>query len=461
MDVLEQLRQSARVTVRRDGVPDPEGRCVLYWMQRAQRSIDNPALDVAIAAGNALGLPVVAFLGVIPSYPHGNVRHYAFLADGVPALAAGLARRNVGFVLRAHPDHSLRRIVEELRPALVVGDENPLRETEAWRVRAAEKLRLPLWTVDADVIVPTRLYGKEQFSARTIRPRLRARLAEFLVRPVDEPARVRFVPPPGLLALDPLKPFLGGLSLDRSVPPVPRRGGQEAALEALRRFVAERLDGYAAARGLPELAATSGLSPYLHFGHLGPRTLAIAIEDADAPAADKEAFLEQLIVRRELAINFVRYNPRYDRVEGCEPWARYTLNHHARDKRPRVLSLEQLERGESPDPLWNAAQREMVLSGWMHGYVRMYWAKKLLEWCPRVEDAYAVAVRFNDKYELDGRDPNGYAGIAWAIGGKHDRAWGPERPIFGKIRYMSLQSTSRKFDAKAYMARVGAMVRGS
>src|SRR4051812_14416142 len=191
VDVLEQLRQSPRVTVRRDGAHDPEGRCVLYWMQRAQRSVDNPALDVAIAAGNALGLPVVAFLGVVPNYPHANLRHYAFLAGAVPDLAAGLGRRNVGFVLRAYPDHSLRRVVEELRPALVVGDENPLRETEAWRVRAAGKLRVPLWTVDADVIVPTRLLGKEQFSARIIRPRLHARLDEFLVRPVDEPARMR------------------------------------------------------------------------------------------------------------------------------------------------------------------------------------------------------------------------------------------------------------------------------
>ena len=190
MDDLEQLKQSPRVTVRRDGAPDPEGRCVLLWVQRAQRSLDNPALDTAIAAGNALGLPVVAFLGVMPSYPRGNWRHYQFLVDGVPDLAAGLAARNVGFVLRRHPDHSLLRVAEELRPALVIGDENPLRETEAWRVRAAEKLRVPLWTVDADVIVPTRLLGREQFSARVMRPRLQARLAQFLVASPEDKARV-------------------------------------------------------------------------------------------------------------------------------------------------------------------------------------------------------------------------------------------------------------------------------
>src|SRR3954452_24640488 len=149
---INELKRAPRVTIRKDDAPDPGGRCVLYWMQRAQRATDNPALDVAIAAGNALGLPVVVFLGVLPTYPHANLRHYAFLADGMPALATGLARRNVGFVLRAHPDHSLYRAAEELRPALVVGDENPLRDTERWRAHAAAHLRVPLWTVDADVI---------------------------------------------------------------------------------------------------------------------------------------------------------------------------------------------------------------------------------------------------------------------------------------------------------------------
>ena len=457
---LQTLEQSSRVTVRRGGAPDPEGRCVVYWMQRAQRAADNPALDVAVDVANELGLPLVVFLGIVPFFPHANLRHYAFLADGMPELAAGLSRRNIGLVLRVHPDHSLLRLVEELRPAMVIGDENPLRETERWRVRAAEQLRVPLWTVDADVVVPTRLLGKEQFSARTIRPRLQAQLDQFMVRSLDEPARVAWTPPPGLHSLDPRRPLLGNLSVDRSVAPVRIRGGAELAATALADFIRLRLGGYGTARSAPELAATSRLSPYLHFGQLGPRTVALAIRDADAPQADKDAFLEQLIVRRELAINFVRYNPGYDRLDGCEPWARYSLKHHARDRRPRALTLEQLERAESPDPLWNAAQREMMVSGWMHGYVRMYWAKKLLEFCRSVEDAFSVAVALNDKYELDGRDPNGYAGIAWALGGKHDRAWGPERPIFGKIRYMSLASTSRKFDAKAYIARVDAMARG-
>jgi deoxyribodipyrimidine photo-lyase len=458
---IEQLKRNARITVRRDGAHDSYGRCVLYWMQRAQRSTDNPALDAAVAVGNALGLPVVVFLGVMPSFPHGNWRHYQFLVDGLPDLAAGLAARRVGFVLRRFPEHQLARIVDELRPALVIGDENRLRETEAWRVRAAELLTVPLWTVDADVVVPTLLLGKEQFSARVMRPRLRAHFSEFLTPSADEPARVAWTPPPDLLSLDPAAPLLdAGFPLDRSVAPVRLPSGERAAAAALHAFVDERLRGYDAGRAQPQRAATSRLSAYLHFGQLGPRRVALAVRDADVPSVDRDALLEQLIVRRELAINYCRYNADYDRLAGCEPWARHTLHHHARDRRPLRLTRDQIERGESPDKLWNAAQHEMVVSGFMHGYLRMYWAKKLLEWCPTVDEAFAVAVELNDRWELDGRDPNGYAGIAWALGGKHDRAWGPERPIFGKIRYMSFASTSRKFDSKAYIARVEALARG-
>jgi deoxyribodipyrimidine photo-lyase len=211
------------------------------------------------------------------------------------------------------------------------------------------------------------------------------------------------------------------------------------------------LTNYATNRNHPELDATSQLSPYLHFGQIGPRTIALAIDKADAPLHDRQAFLEEMIVRRELAINFVRYNPRFRTLKSIEPWARRTLSEHRGDKRTYLYSEKQLENAETHDPLWNAAQRQMVTSGWMHGYLRMYWAKKILEWSRTAEAAYAVCVRLNDRYELDGRDPNGYAGIAWAIGGKHDRAWGPERPVYGKIRYMSFASTSRKFNSRAYI----------
>ena len=242
------------------------------------------------------------------------------------------------------------------------------------------------------------------------------------------------------------------LHIDRSVSCAAKfRGGTDVALGALRGFVRDRLCAYASRRNKPEFDGTSQLSPYLHFGQIGPHTVALAIRGAAAQARDRDAFLEELIVRRELAVNFVRYNPRFRRLASVEPWARRTLSEHARDKRACLYTEKQLANAETQDVLWNAAQRQMVISGWMHGYMRMYWTKKILEWSPSAAEVYDICVRLNDRYELDGRDPNGYAGVACAIGGKHDRAWGPERPVYGKIRYMSFASTSRKFDSCAYI----------
>jgi len=455
---LDELSRNPRVTVRRSGPPDPEGKCVVYWMQRGQRAIDNPALDFAIEAANCLRKPLVVFFGLVPFYPHANLRHYTFLVQGIPDLARRLERRGAGLVLRRFPDHHLVKFCEEVRPCLVVGDENPLRETERWRVRAAERLRVPLWTVDADVIVPSRLLEKEHYAARTIRPRIREHLDEFLAPPANPKAEIAWQQPQSVASLPSHFDFLEGFPIDRSVEPnATSRGGTDEALHALSRFVRHRLKGYAVERNRPEIEGTSQLSPYLHFGQIGPHTIATMVKHADALRADRDAFLEELIVRRELAVNFVRFNPRYDRLDSCEPWALRTLKEHRRDGREHVYSERQIENAETHDPLWNAAQKQMVLGGWMHGYLRMYWAKKILEWTPSPEEAFDIAVRLNDRYELDGRDPNGYAGVAWAIGGKHDRAWGPERPYFGKIRYMSYQSTSRKFDSKRYIKQVEAM----
>ncbi len=454
MDSIETLSHDSRVTVRRAGLPDPRGDCVVYWMQRTQRAADNSALETAIHVANELKKPVVAFLAPVPFYPRANLRHYRFLAQGIPDIAEGLAARGVGFVLRAYPEHSLLKFCQEVRPAMVIGDENPMREPEQWRVKVAESLRVPLWTVDADVIVPTKLLLKEQFAARTIRPRIHALLPQFLVRQKNSKAHVRWIRPRRLPALSPQEDFVAGWKLDRSIQPVSGwHGGNRQALQALREFVTRRLGDYPEARNHPEQNGTSQLSPFLHFGHIGPLTVALAVELSDAPARAKAAFLEQMIVRRELAVNFVRFNPAYDSMECLEPWARRSLSEHARDRRAVLYSEEQLEHGMTHDPLWNAAQKQMVLMGWMHNYLRMYWAKKILEWSPSVGAAYQRAVQLNDRYELDGRDPNGYAGIAWAMVGKHDRAWS-ERPVYGKIRYMSLASTGRKFDSKQYIEQI-------
>jgi len=456
MDEISRLASNARVTVRRDGAPNPDGKCVVYWMQRAQRALDNPALEVAVQAANVLRKPCVVFFAPVPFYPHANLRHYCFLSQGIPSIATAMKKRGIGFVFRRYPDHHLLKFCEQVRPALVVGDENPMREPEHWRKVVAAQLRIPFWTVDADVIVPSKLLLKEQYGAYTARPRIRRLLPEFLEPVGNTRAKVAWKAPRGLQSLSPDTGLTAGWQLDRSVQPVSGiSGGTEQALKRLKNFIRNDLANYPFDRNKPERDGTSRLSAYLHFGHIGPHTVALAVQKAKAPKAAKEAFLEQLIVRRELAINFVRFNPDYDNFESGTPWAHKSLVEHAGDPR-KIYSERQLEEAQTHDPLWNAAQRQMVVTGFMHNYVRMYWAKKILEWSKTPARAYQIAVYLNDKYELDGRDPNGYAGIAWAIVGKHDRPWF-ERPIFGKIRYMSFNSTSKKFDSKRYIQQMEAL----
>jgi len=453
MGEIDRLSSNARVTVRRAGEPDPDGKCVVYWMQRAQRALDNPALEVAVQAANALGKPCVVFFAPVPFYPHANLRHYHFLNQGIPAIADGLKKRGIGFVLRRFPGHHLLKFCAEVRPALVVGDENPMREPEHWRAKATEQLRVPFWTVDADVIVPSKLLMKEQYGAYTARPVIRRLLPEFMQPVGNSRVKAEWVPPRGLKSLEPDTDITEGWKLDRSVPPVnDTLGGTDQALKRLKSFIRTGLANYPVDRNKPELDGTSRLSAYLHFGHIGPHTVALAVQKADAPKVAKEAYLEQLIVRRELAINFVRFNHDYDNFESGAAWAHKSLAEHAGDPR-KIYSERQLEEAQTHDPLWNASQIQMVKTGFMHNYMRMYWAKKILEWSKTPAWAFQTAVHLNDKYELDGRDPNGYAGIAWAIVGKHDRPWF-ERPVFGKIRYMSFNSTSKKFDSKRYIAKM-------
>jgi deoxyribodipyrimidine photo-lyase len=454
MKTLEHITSDPRVTVRRPGIPEPGGRCVVYWMQRAQRALDNPALDVAVEAANVLEQPVVIFFAPVPFYPHANLRHYAFLAQGIADTAERARKRGIGFVLRRYPEHSLLRFCQEVKASLVVGDENPMREPNHWRDLAAKKLTLPLWTVDADVIVPSKLLEKEQYAARIIRPRLKQRLKEFLTPQFNIKAKTEWAKPRGLESL----PDDGSLELterwkdlDGSVQPVNSfRGGTNEALNLVRDFVTHKLGHYPERHGKPEIDGTSRLSPYLHFGHIGPHTIVRAVEESKAPRAAKDDYLDQLITWRELSINFVHFNPLYDSIESAPDWAHRTLSQHAHDQRPVAYSREQLEHAETHDDLWNAAQKQMLHAGWMHNYMRMYWAKKILEWSASPAVAYQTAVYLNDKYFLDGRDPNGYAGIAWSIAGKFDRPWF-DRPIFGTIRYMSGNAAAKKFDADKYI----------
>jgi deoxyribodipyrimidine photo-lyase len=453
---LRELSEDARVTVRRSGEPESEGRCVVYWMQRAQRGRDNHAVDVAVRAANELGLPLVVYFAAISNFPNANLRHYAFLNQGLPDIEEDLAERNIAFVMRRAPNVSHERLFADVGAAMVIGDENPMREPERWRRELASRLKIPFWTVDADVVVPSKLIERAQYGAYTIRPRIQRLLPEFLGPYENAKAEREWKRPKGFQADDVREDITRGWKdLDHSVLPVEAwQGGTHAAMRRLRHFVEKMLRDYEQTRNRPELDGTSCLSPYLHFGHVGPLTIALAVEAAVKKdrtlRGARDAFYNELIVWRELAVNFVRYTEKYDSPECAEPWAKQTLAEHARDEREYLYSLPQLEGAKTHDDLWNAAQTQMVRQGWMHNVMRMYWAKKILEWTPDVKTAMRFAVHLNDKYFLDGRDPNGYAGIAWSMVGKFDRAWG-ERAVFGKIRYMSGASTGRKFDSKRYM----------
>jgi deoxyribodipyrimidine photo-lyase len=454
---LARLANQPRVLIRRAGAPRKNARCVVYWMQRAMRIQDNPALDIAIETANLLGLPVVVFFGVIPNYPHANLRHYHFLAQGLRDVAADAAERGVGFVVRRPPENRLDAFLDEVNAALLIGDENPSRETERWRRALSARLKIPYWTVDADVVVPSRVFGRSFVLLHHFRPRLQAELPKYLLKTRDLAPLCTWKPdkPPASYPLDG-DLTAGFRGLDRTVNPVDTfTGGTHAARKQLRHFVRAGLKDYEKNRNRPEVDGTSRLSPYLHFGNIGPLTIALAVEAAVrrgwAARTAADSFLDQLIAWRELSVLFVRHEPNYDNWECAAPWARQSLIDHARDPRHRY-TLPQLEHAATGDDLWNAAQRQMVETGWMHNYMRMYWAKKILEWAPDAATAFDWAVLLNDRYQLDGRDPNGYAGIAWAIVGRHDRPWF-NRPVFGLIRPMSGASLARKFDAETYIRR--------
>src|SRR5271165_1132645 len=458
-EFLRRLAANPRVTVRRPGPPLPGGKCVVYWMQRAQRGIDNPALDLAIEIANELGLPLIVYFSAISNFPHANLRHYAFLNQGFADIEEDLAERNVSFIVRRPPENSLDALLSEVGASMLIGDENPCREPERWRRVLAKRLTLPFWTVDADAAVPSSLFPKHQYMLHIMRPRLYAELPKYLVASKRTKAKKAWSRPRDFESFGVKDDVTAGWkNFDRSVKPVDSfTGGTHAAFKRLKHFVAHGLADYATQRNHPEVDGTSQLSPYLHFGHISPVTIALAVEEAlsrgGVTQAARDSFLNELIGWRELSVNFVKYVPNYDSIECAPEWAQKTLREHARDKRDPMYPLEQLERAETYDDLWNAAQTQMVRTGWMHTTSGMNGARKILEWAPNPALAWEFAVILNDKYELDGRDPNGYNGIAWAMGGVHDRPWF-DRPIFGTVRYMSGASTGKKFDSRRYIRQV-------
>ncbi len=435
--------------------PVAKGAYVLYWMQASQRAEYNHALEYAIERGNALGLPVVVFFGLTEHFPEANRRHYLFMLEGLAGVERALRDRRLKLVVRrGSPEKELLPLAHQA--ALVVVDGGYLGIQRQWRTYAAERLECPLVEVESDVVIPLQVASfKEEYSAATLRRRITPHLPRFLQPLAAREPRISSldVDLAGVSVADP-EALCASLALDRSVPPSKYfRGGTDEAKKWLSLFLEQKLDHYGDLRNDPSSDSLSHLSPYLHFGQISPLYVALQVSQTQSPGAAH--FMEELVVRRELSINFVSRNAAYDSFSALPPWAQATLRKHSGDARPYIYSLEELEAGRTHDPYWNAAQREMVITGKMHGYMRMYWGKKILEWSPAPEEAFRRCLYLNNKYELDGRDPNGFAGVAWCFG-KHDRPWG-ERPVFGLVRYMSETGLRRKFDMEAYVRRVEAI----
>lgn len=436
------------------GIPQ-SGQYVLYWMQQAQRTAYNHALEYAIEQANALCLPLVACFVLTDRFPEANLRHYAFMVEGLQELTQPLQDKGVQFVLRKG---NVPRTVVNLATdaALLVTDMGYLRIQREWRKKVAESVTCPFFIVESDIVVPVRVASsKEEFAARTLRPKLLRQRDRFL-KPVSENRCQYGNVHVSIQSLDITQhnELLQELHRESAIPPVNTfRGGQTAAKHRLNTFIHEQLWDYHRSSNDPARGCQSHLSPYLHFGHISPVEIALEVMQADVPQEAQEAFLEQLIIRRELSINFVYYNSQYDSYEGALPeWALKSFTQHQKDARPYLYTLPQMEKGETHDAYWNAAQKEMVLTGKMHNYMRMYWGKKIIEWSETPEEAFQTMLFLNNTYELDGRDPNGFTGVAWCFG-KHDRPW-KERSVFGKVRYMNAAGLDRKFDMSAYIKRI-------
>jgi deoxyribodipyrimidine photo-lyase len=443
-----------RVSVLKDVEPDQDRKYVLYWMQQSQRAAGNPALEYAVRAANELELPVIVGFGLTDRYPDANERHFAFMLEGLSETATALAKRRIKTVARfGSPANVAAELAREA--ALVVCDRGYLRHQRQWREQLVENCSVRVVQVEGDVVVPVEhASDKREWAARTLRPKVNAHRETFVRALSATPVRkssLRLQVHGDCDLRDGTK-LLARMDVDRSVRRVDRfRGGRIEARKRLTAFLRTGLVGYADARNDPSQPQASELSPYLHFGQISPVEIAMKVQRSRGSSArDKEAYLEELVTRRELAINFVYFTPDYDTYECLPDWARTTLKQHKPDKRKTIYTRSELEAAETHDPYWNAATKEMLATGYMHNHMRMYWGKKILEWSKTPEYAYDTVLHLNNRYFLDGRDPSSYSNVAW-IFGLHDQAW-KERPIFGKVRYMNAGGLERKFDIDAYVS---------
>jgi deoxyribodipyrimidine photo-lyase len=425
-----------------------KGQYVIYWMQSSQRTEFNHALEYAILRANELSQPLIVFFGLTGSFPEGNARHYHFMLEGLREVKLALRGRKILFVIQAiTPPAGVAALAK--KASLVVVDRGYLRIQREWRLTAASIIDCPLIQVESDVVVPLEEASqKEEYSAATLRSKLKKQALKFL-HPLDqyELKKSSLDMDFDTIQLEDIQQTISSLNLMQSATPVNMfLGGTSQAELYLDKFLRSGLERYPEERNDPNSGVQSNLSAYLHFGQISPLYLALKVLEIGDPGGD--SFLEEMIIRRELATNYVFYNPAYDTFEGLPEWSQKSLKAHSKDTREVTYSPSQFEKAATHDKYWNAAQREMLLNGKMHGYMRMYWGKKILEWSENPVEAFKIALYLNNKYELDGRDPNGFAGVSWCFG-KHDRPW-PERPVFGNIRYMNAAGLKRKFDADLY-----------
>jgi deoxyribodipyrimidine photo-lyase len=439
-----------------------EGDYVLYWMQSSQRAEQNHALEYAAQRANEMGQRLLVVFGLTDDYPEANLRHYAFMLEGLKDAQEALDGRGIKMVVRkGSPDEVAIGAGKDA--SLVVTDRGYMRPQKRWREKVAGEVGCLVTQVESDVVVPVELAsGKQEHAARTLRPKVGEYMEDFLVAltPTKVEQRSTDMQAEGLDLSD-IDGVLDGMDLDRSVGALSHlyRGGNSEAKKMFRRFLRNSFDGYVEHRNQPQTDDVSHMSKYLHFGHVSPIWLALEARGSDAANDNIESFVEELVVRRELSMNFVFYNDDYDSFSNLPGWAKETLRKHKDDEREYVYTTKQLESAQTHDEYWNAAMREMVYTGYMHNYMRMYWGKKILEWSNTPEHAYKTTLYLNNKYFLDGRDPNSFANVAWVFG-QHDRGW-TEREVFGKVRFMSAGGLERKTKPEQYVEKVDKRIEAS
>ena len=451
-------RVNERVVQLNEAKTNPDGRYVLYWMQMFKRVDNNHALSFAIRKANEFKLPLVVYEGLKYYYPWASDRVHTFILEGVEEKREAFARLGVRYIFYLQKDeHSPKQTVAKIAKdaALIVTDDFPCFIIPGHNKTIAARATVPVFAVDSNGVIPISKFEKEEYAAYTIRPKVKKLLTEYLKPMAVETIGVKMPDievdcPDTIVTADNIAELVAECDIDHSVnPSAVYHGGTDNGRKRLNKFLTAILPDYETARNKPDRDGSSRLSSYLHFGFLSPLEIALVVQDADAPQTAKDAYLEELIVRRELSYNFTSRNAQYDSLDSLPAWSHKTMREHIDDERPVIYSLEQLEAGETHDDLWNASQREMVATGEMHNYVRMLWGKNVIAWTRSYEEAFAILEHLNNKYCLDGRNPNSYAGILWCFG-KHDRPW-MTRPVFGTMRYMTSGSTGKKFDSKKYI----------